>query len=159
VATEITPTGTNVSVTVAQKAREEPMEKEVEEPMEPAEEPMEPAEEPMEKELLQLSAIVTPCCLSDPHPPEVCTERFLSFDECVQILECPHCGGGFLVEELNCGIFRHGLHDATGTQLPPHASEDECRQALAANTGCGKPFQITKDACTGMFTVAKCAWI
>ena len=152
-------------MTVAQKAREEPMEKKEEdqknkEPMEQAGEPME--KEVEEEELLQLSSTVTPCCLSDPRPattPESCTERFLSFDECVQILECPHCGGGFLVEELNCGIFRHGLHDATGTQLPPHASEDECRQALAANTGCGKPFQITKDACTGMFTVAKCAWI
>jgi hypothetical protein len=57
------------------------------------------------------------------------------------VFVCPHCGGSFVVEALNCGIFRHG-EMSNGQPLPPHASKDECKRLLANGRGCGKPFRM-----------------
>ncbi len=53
---------------------------------------------------------------------------------------CPHCGGLIIIEELNCGIFRHGIIRETGEQIPPHSSKEEIEKLVIF--GCGKPFQF-----------------
>lgn len=56
---------------------------------------------------------------------------------------CPHCQGLIEVVEVNCGIFRHGWLPQQNTQLPPHASKEECEAALQNGLmGCGKPFEL-----------------
>jgi hypothetical protein len=56
---------------------------------------------------------------------------------------CPHCGDYIIIEELNCGIFRHGVYK-TGEQIDPHMKEKQCLQLVkdCLIYGCGKPFQI-----------------
>ena len=64
-------------------------------------------------------------------------------------LECPHCN--CIVEihqnEINCAIFRHGIYKHSATQMNPHASKEECDDAVQNNLifGCGKPFRMVKD--------------
>jgi len=36
------------------------------------------------------------------------------------ILRCPHCHDFFIMEQLNCGIFRHGIYKSTLQQMEPH---------------------------------------
>jgi len=57
---------------------------------------------------------------------------------------CPHCGGGIEIEQLNCRIFRHGHYIRDGTQIPPHHPKDLCDDLVAKGLihGCGKPFEI-----------------
>jgi hypothetical protein len=55
------------------------------------------------------------------------------------IVNCPWCLDLILIEELNCGIFRHG-YDYRFTQLSPHATQKECEKLTVY--GCGRPFQI-----------------
>ena len=61
----------------------------------------------------------------------------------VHRFKCPHCGGLIEVEknQVNCGIFRHGLVKATRRQLNPHASQRKCKEQ--AVYGCGKPFRFS----------------
>lgn len=61
------------------------------------------------------------------------------------ILTCPHCKDEIIVmrEEINCGIFRHGVHKGTYEQLNPHATQEECDTSDIY--GCGKPFRIVDD--------------
>jgi hypothetical protein len=44
------------------------------------------------------------------------------------VIKCPHCHEEIVVmkEEINCAIFRHGVLKATGQQINPHASKEEC---------------------------------
>lgn len=58
-------------------------------------------------------------------------------------LECPHCGGLIIIEQINCGIFRHGTYKTTGQQIPPHLSQIECERLINNGEifGCGKPFR------------------
>jgi hypothetical protein len=62
----------------------------------------------------------------------------------VQVVDCPHCGGSFVVIEAACRIFRHGVLKNGGTQVNPHASKEECEYLIQNDLiwGCGKPFQI-----------------
>lgn len=66
-------------------------------------------------------------------------------------LICPHCEGVFLIsqQEINCGIVRHGGNPVTNQQVPPHASEEECKRysKMPGFHGCFKPVRIirTKD--------------
>jgi hypothetical protein len=52
-------------------------------------------------------------------------------------LDCPHCGGMVEIEQINCGIFRHGIFK-TGEQIPPHDQKKEYADSI---WGCGKPFK------------------
>ncbi len=65
------------------------------------------------------------------------------------IYNCPHCNGEIVIyeNEINCRIFRHGLHKSNNMQLNPHASKAECDQARIQGLiyGCGKPFRINED--------------
>lgn len=59
----------------------------------------------------------------------------------IQIVACPHCGGGIEIEAINCAIFRHGVYK-TGEAIPPHSSKEECDKAIDQGIyGCGKPFR------------------
>ncbi len=62
-------------------------------------------------------------------------------------VECPHCKGIVIIEQLNCKIFRHGIFKHNGKQIPPHASKADCDTWVQKDTiwGCGKPFQINED--------------
>ena len=69
-------------------------------------------------------------------------------EELYVILNCPHCNHPLQVfkQEINCGIFRHGIYN-NGTQLDPHASKEICDNFANSkeNYGCGKPFRIFFD--------------
>lgn len=60
------------------------------------------------------------------------------------LIECPHCKGTCIIEEIACGIFRHGVYKQTLTQIPPHAPKEMCDALVAQDQiyGCGKPFQL-----------------
>lgn len=59
------------------------------------------------------------------------------------LVTCPHCAAWVHLEEINCGIFRHGVFCATMQPIPPHASKVDCDRWFeqGAIYGCGKPFQ------------------
>ena len=60
------------------------------------------------------------------------------------IVKCPHCKIKIIIESINCGIFRCGIHKNTFEQIQPHLSKLEC-DYLSENKliyGCGKPFQL-----------------
>ena len=60
------------------------------------------------------------------------------------VIVCPHCKEYIVIQELNCGIFRHGVIKTTGEQVPSHASKEECEAYIQQDLiyGCGKPFEI-----------------
>jgi len=62
------------------------------------------------------------------------------------VVTCPHCSGSIEIEQINCGIFRHGVLKSTNTQINPHSSKETCDNLLEKNLiyGCSKPFRITK---------------
>jgi len=74
-------------------------------------------------------------------------------------VNCPHCDVMIEVVELNCCIFRCGVHRITGVQIPPHSSKEECDRLLKFGElyGCGKPFQIIKTV-SGVLVV-ECEYI
>lgn len=60
------------------------------------------------------------------------------------IVTCPHCGEPIIIEQLNCGIFRHGVIIKKGTQMDPHLKKEACEKLINKKKiyGCGKPFRI-----------------
>jgi len=66
------------------------------------------------------------------------------------IITCPWCHEFVFIEELGCGIFRHG-YDKDMNPIYPHASQVECE--LKTFYGCGKPFRIIADE------VVKCQYL
>ena len=59
------------------------------------------------------------------------------------VLVCPHCKEYIIIEQLNCGIFRHGVLK-NGRQMEPHAPKQMCDHYIENKLiyGCGKPFRI-----------------
>lgn len=55
------------------------------------------------------------------------------------LIQCPQCDQFVLIEDIGCGIFRHG-YDKDFKQIFPNASQVECD--LKTFYGCGKPFRI-----------------
>lgn len=68
--------------------------------------------------------------------------------------ECPHCGGIVIIEQINCGIFRHGTYK-NGTQIPPHMPREECERIKDDIWGCGRPFRFN----TGSNKLEPCDYI
>jgi hypothetical protein len=70
------------------------------------------------------------------------------------IVLCPHCEHYTMIEQLNCGIFRHAVFK-DGTDVPPHSSKKDCERFVELDLvlGCCKPFQIVNQ------TVIKCEYI
>lgn len=75
------------------------------------------------------------------------------------VLICPNCKESFLMEKLNCGIFRHAILISNGQQINPHASKQECEYYMNNNLvyGCGKPFQVKE--VNGKFETEICDYI
>jgi DNA-directed RNA polymerase subunit RPC12/RpoP len=63
------------------------------------------------------------------------------------IVQCPHCNGDVVIEELNCKIFRHGVFKKNGKQINPHAPKSECDALVEKDLihGCGKPFIVQQN--------------
>ncbi len=59
-------------------------------------------------------------------------------------VECPHCNGSIIIEELNCRIFRHAVLKENLNQINPHTPKEECENYIEKNLiyGCGKPFIV-----------------
>uniref|UniRef100_A0A6C0JVP0 Uncharacterized protein n=1 Tax=viral metagenome TaxID=1070528 RepID=A0A6C0JVP0_9ZZZZ len=62
----------------------------------------------------------------------------------MNIVTCPHCEMLVEIEEINCGIFRHGVFKGTNQQLEPHLLKEQCDALINNNQiyGCGKPFSV-----------------
>ncbi len=75
-------------------------------------------------------------------------------------ISCPHCGEFIIIEEMNCGIFRHGVLKKSGKQINPHASKRVCDNYFKKKLiiGCGKPFRIIKNE-EGDVTIEICDYI
>lgn len=71
------------------------------------------------------------------------------------ITACPTCGGGAVIAEVNCGIFRHAVLRSTGECVNPHAGEAEIERLLAEKAiwGCGQPFRLVGGR------AEKCGWM
>ena len=63
------------------------------------------------------------------------------------IVTCPHCHDPVIIQQINCGIFRHGIFRHNNKQIPPHSSKQDCDIFVEHNLifGCGKPFSVKKD--------------
>jgi len=59
---------------------------------------------------------------------------------------CLLCHRGLVeIEAITCRIFRHGWILSQNKQLPPHASKEECENAIQIGLlGCGNPFELTQ---------------
>ena len=42
------------------------------------------------------------------------------------IITCPHCSEFIWIDEINCGIFRHGILKNNLVQIHPHSSKELC---------------------------------
>jgi hypothetical protein len=60
----------------------------------------------------------------------------------MSFITCPNCNVTIEVLEINCRIFRCGVIKATGEQIPPHSSKEDCEKYVKEDLiyGCGKPF-------------------
>jgi hypothetical protein len=75
------------------------------------------------------------------------------------VLICPHCSEFIIIEQINCGIFRHGTLKSNNTQINPHASKEECAHYIKNDLiyGCGMPFRIIKEG--DKFIIEICEYI
>jgi len=76
------------------------------------------------------------------------------------ILICPNCKESFIMEKINCGIFRHAFLISNFQQINPHASKEICDQLISSNSiyGCGKPFKIVQDT-SEQWIAVECEYI
>ena len=86
------------------------------------------------------------------------TEQNINIKE-QPVLVCPHCKEFIIIEQLNCGIFRHGTLKSNNTQINPHANKEECDYYINNNLiyGCGKPFKIVQE--NDKFIIEICEYI
>jgi len=61
-------------------------------------------------------------------------------------VSCPHCGIRIEIAEINCGIFRCGIHKSSGMQVSPHLSKSECELLKKEDKiwGCCRPFRYNE---------------
>lgn len=74
-----------------------------------------------------------------------------------KVYNCPHCDAELIINDndINCGIFRHGVIIQTLQQISSHETEERCKFYSDNNLiyGCGKPFRITN------LKIEKCDYI
>jgi hypothetical protein len=62
------------------------------------------------------------------------------------VIVCPYCLCDIAIprDAINCAIFRHASHKASGEPINPHASKEECDRLLSAGEiyGCTGPFRF-----------------
>ena len=77
-----------------------------------------------------------------------------------EALSCPHCQEFFIIDKINCGIFRHGVLKKSGKQINPHSSKRTCYNYIKKKMkiGCGKPFRVFKDS-KGEIKIEICDYI
>jgi hypothetical protein len=78
------------------------------------------------------------------------------------VLYCPHCNLPIIIEELNCGIFRHAVYKTDPTrQVPSHSSQATCENLVTTDNviGCCKPFLVAVRPGTHKLTIKKCEYI
>lgn len=77
-------------------------------------------------------------------------------DSSKPIVACPYCKAPVIIEQINCGIFRHGIRKADGKPMDPHAPKDVCDRLIKDNAiyGCGKPFQTVFDVSGSLIAIA-----
>lgn len=84
----------------------------------------------------------------------------MQIDDDILIFLCPHCIANIIIakNEINCGIFRHGVYKIDNKQIDPHLSKQECDRLYNTNSiyGCGKPFKLVNNA---QWTIEKCDYI
>lgn len=77
------------------------------------------------------------------------------------IFKCPSCYTDIIVfsNEINCGIFRHGIYKHNYEQIDPHASKEICDELVNQNKifGCGKPFRILTN--NDNYIIEKCSYV
>jgi hypothetical protein len=77
------------------------------------------------------------------------------------IFECQWCDELIIVHknEINCGIFRHGVYKNSLEQINPHLNKLECDNLSLENKiyGCGKPFKIVREI--DFYFIMKCDYI
>jgi len=68
------------------------------------------------------------------------------------VVACPHCGSPVIVDELRCGIFRHGVFRDSGLQIDPHATRQQIDGWVERSMiyGCGRPFRVVSVEGRGM---------
>jgi hypothetical protein len=70
--------------------------------------------------------------------------------ESLIMFTCPYeeCQGTITVapNQINCGVFRHGVYKATGRPVGAHLSQDKCLELVRQGKvyGCVQPFRIRK---------------
>jgi len=76
------------------------------------------------------------------------------------VVQCPHCFEYVCIDEVNCGIFRHGVYKHTMLPVDPHATYDQCQVIILSDTcfGCVKPFRLEKNS-LNVVTAVKCGYI
>ena len=77
----------------------------------------------------------------------------------MDVVSCPHCNNYIIIEQLNCGIFRHGVFISNGENINPHLDEKSCVELFEKKLiyGCGKPFQIIIN--NNVIDIKKCEYI
>jgi hypothetical protein len=64
------------------------------------------------------------------------------------MVQCPHCNGEIIIgnQEINCGIFRHGVLKTNNQPIHPHLPKVHCDRLSERGLiyGCGKPFSVKK---------------
>jgi hypothetical protein len=74
-------------------------------------------------------------------------------------ISCPNCDGSIIIEQINCGIFRHAVMKNNFVQINPHLNQQMCEELINKKLiyGCGKPFQIIKN--NSDYEIIKCDYI
>lgn len=64
-------------------------------------------------------------------------------------IKCPNCLEDIIIykNEVNCGVFRHGVYKNNLQPIPPHSNKQDCESMLKNEEiyGCGKPFRVVKN--------------
>jgi len=60
------------------------------------------------------------------------------------LVNCPACKEPVLIDQVNCGIFRHAFYTDTLKTVDPHASKRHIMETMACGRlgGCGAPFEV-----------------
>ena len=84
-------------------------------------------------------------------------------DDLYYIVECPHCLEDIVIykNEVNCGIFRHGVYRSSLQPIPPHLGREECDRLFNNEEiyGCSKPFKVIKKESIDGLEVCVCDYI
>jgi hypothetical protein len=64
-----------------------------------------------------------------------------------------------MIQEINCGIFRHGILKENNQQIDQHAPKRECDRLVKNNLiiGCGKPFKLVMQS--AVYIAEKCDYL